>query len=229
MAHNGRGKSYCGCFVRQHKVHPVHIGGGLSARCARNGVYTELEAQSDPPPATSNLVLNAGEPSFYFYVSNGCNEESNAPPVYFEVEVSLYEPSSIQLSAHLFLLHQPDCHGHPLQITERAYRGSATRGKRCQEGVVVSPWPAIARIWLWWLGVPVLCFCGMTAVMVACLCMAPRMGIKIPSATVAPTSQQKAGEDSSAPDVEMGALKAEEDDSENDPEKPPDKPATAVS
>eukprot|EP00891_Asterochloris_glomerata_P004401 jgi/Astpho2/4401/Aster-00020 len=65
--------------------------------------------------------------------------------------------------------------------------------------------------------------------MVACLCMAPRMGIKITSATVAPTSQQKAGEDSSAPDVEMGALKAEEDDSENDPEKPPDKPATAVS
>ncbi len=34
--------------------------------------------------------MSAGEPSFYFYVSDSCTEESNAPPVFFEVKVSLY-------------------------------------------------------------------------------------------------------------------------------------------
>ena len=173
-------------------------------------------------------MLDAGEPLLYFYVSNTCTEDSNAPPVYFDVKVSLYGPSSLQLSACPFLLDQPDCHNYLLQITERGYGGSATKEKRCQEGEVVPPWPAIAHIWLWWLGVPVLSLFALVAVMVACLCMAECMGIRT-AATVGSTNELKAGEDSSAPDMEMGALKAAEDDLENDSEKHPDKLVTATS
>ena len=101
MAHNGGGQRDCERLVRY--LRRVHIGGGLSARCALDGVYTELAAQAvhHPPPATCDLVLNAGEPSFYFYVSNSCPKDSNAPAVYFEVKVSLYERSSLQLSGAL--------------------------------------------------------------------------------------------------------------------------------
>ena len=34
---------------------------------------------------------------------------------------------------------------------------------------MILPWPAIAHIWLWWLGVPVLCFFAFIPVKVACL------------------------------------------------------------
>ena len=93
---------------------------------------------------------------------------------------------------------------------------------------MVLPWAAIAHIWLWWLGVPVLSLFALVAVMVAGLCMAECMGIRT-TATVGPTNELKAGEDSSAPDVEMGAPKAAVDDLENDFEKHPDKLVTAIS
>ena len=99
--------------------------------------------------------------------------------------------------------------------------------------MVVKPWPGIAHIWLWWLAAPLLCcfalIAGMIVLMVACMCVANCMGIMPSSANAVPAGELEAGEDSSAPDVEMGALKAAEGDPENDSEKHPDKLATAMS
>ena len=92
------------------------------------------------------------------------------------------------------------------------------------------PWLVIAHIWLWWLGAPVLCcFVMVFTVVPACLCIEACMCATASSAIAVPTSELEAGEDSSAPDVEMGALKAAEDNPENDSERPPDKLATAIS
>ena len=72
-------------------------------------------------------------------------------------------------------------------------------------------------------------FFALIFVIAACMCVADGMGITTRSAIAVPTSELRAGQDSSAPDVETGALKAAEDDPETASEKHPAKLVTAIS
>ena len=89
-----------------------------------------------PPLAASNLVLDVGEPSFYFYVSNSCTEEGNAPPLYFDVKVSLYmNPAHssyhLALFCYIYLTATATCYRSQSVDSEALQRRERDARKAC--------------------------------------------------------------------------------------------------